>query len=194
MFRLNQIDFDYKSNSESKLENIPVSTTYTSNTGKNVVFSSSPVIATTLTTNVDTSEDKYPKVLLNDINELSFSTSFDNKSNDLIETNTNEMIQDEINNDTSNKVETHLLSKHHFTNNFDDNQTIKTDISKHCESLTNSMNILGQIPPPIHYGPNNRRIVTHYLDGFVIYESNKPFPVSRMYYMCKCSFFKKIHN
>ncbi|TPP60938.1 hypothetical protein FGIG_00117 [Fasciola gigantica] len=34
------------------------------------------------------------------------------------------------------------------------------------------------LPPPLlHRGPDDRRILTHFIDGHVIYESNKPFPV-----------------
>ncbi|TPP66897.1 hypothetical protein FGIG_02965 [Fasciola gigantica] len=34
------------------------------------------------------------------------------------------------------------------------------------------------LPPPLlHHGPEYRRILTHFIDGHVIYESNKPFPV-----------------
>ncbi|KAA3674563.1 uncharacterized protein DEA37_0003872 [Paragonimus westermani] len=34
------------------------------------------------------------------------------------------------------------------------------------------------VPPPLlHHGPDDHRILTHVLDGHVIYESNRPFPV-----------------
>ncbi|CAH8875033.1 unnamed protein product [Trichobilharzia szidati] len=33
-------------------------------------------------------------------------------------------------------------------------------------------------PPPVLIGLDDRRILTHYIDGHVIYESDKPFPVS----------------
>ncbi|CAH8597201.1 unnamed protein product, partial [Schistosoma turkestanicum] len=32
-------------------------------------------------------------------------------------------------------------------------------------------------PPPVLIGPDDRRILTHYIDGHIIYESDKPFPV-----------------
>lgn len=33
-------------------------------------------------------------------------------------------------------------------------------------------------PPVLNRGPDDRRILTHFIDGHVIYESNKPFPAS----------------
>ncbi|CAL8094181.1 unnamed protein product [Calicophoron daubneyi] len=37
--------------------------------------------------------------------------------------------------------------------------------------------IIQLAPPLLHHGPDHRRILTHFIDGHIIYESNKPFPV-----------------
>lgn len=41
-----------------------------------------------------------------------------------------------------------------------------------------ALSVLRMPPPLLHHGPDDRRILTHFIDGHVIYESNKPFPVS----------------
>ncbi|KAK4475329.1 hypothetical protein MN116_002395 [Schistosoma mekongi] len=75
-----------------------------------------------------------------------------------------------------------------INNSADQKNTINVDHSK-LSSVTTCSNSCATYsklksttsyqfpPPPVLIGPDNRRILTHYIDGHIIYESDKPFPL-----------------
>ncbi|CAH8682432.1 unnamed protein product [Schistosoma rodhaini] len=103
-----------------------------------------------------------------------------------------------VNNQMKSPVSSTLLVNNDSNNNSDQKDSINENYSKLlstvCVSGSGSSNSIDASsttysklkstitpfefpPPPVLIGPDDRRILTHYIDGHIIYESDKPFPV-----------------
>lgn len=110
-----------------------------------------------------------------------------------------EAAKDVINNQMKSQVNSTLLVNNDIDNSSDQKNSINANYSKllstACVSSSGSSNSINASsttcsklksaitpfefpPPPVIIGPDDRRILTHYIDGHIIYESDKPFPVS----------------
>ncbi|CAI2734963.1 unnamed protein product [Schistosoma spindalis] len=103
-----------------------------------------------------------------------------------------------VNNQMKSSVNSTLLVNNDIINNSDQKDSINLNYSKllstacvsssgssysinvsstTCSKLKSTITPFEFPPPPVIIGPDDRRILTHYIDGHIIYESDKPFPV-----------------
>ncbi|CAH8655472.1 unnamed protein product [Schistosoma intercalatum] len=109
-----------------------------------------------------------------------------------------EAAKDVVNNQMKSPVNNTLLVNNDIDNSSEQKDSINANYSKllstACVSSSGSSNSINASsttcsklkstitpfefpPPPVIIGPDDRRILTHYIDGHIIYESDKPFPV-----------------
>ncbi|VDP00940.1 unnamed protein product [Schistosoma margrebowiei] len=106
-----------------------------------------------------------------------------------------EAAKDVVNNQMKSPVNSTLLVNNDIDNSSDQKDSINANYSKllstacvssnsinasstTCSKLKSTVTPFEFPPPPVIIGPDDRRILTHYIDGHIIYESDKPFPVS----------------